>query len=113
VVTWLCDSDGVRPAPVNDVAGVTPRTVHWCHSIDLLAEPPRDASGYRRHGAKEAHNLRLGEKFAAEARGTPISDLDNQLDSGLVAVALTDRLNPAQQRFIDQLCARMHGARTR
>lgn len=42
---------------VAELAGVTPRTVRYYHSIGLLAEPPRDNSGYRRYGGKEVIEL--------------------------------------------------------
>ena len=42
---------------VAELAGVTPRAVRHYHSIGLLPEPPRDASGYRRYGGKEVIDL--------------------------------------------------------
>ncbi len=39
------------------LAGVTVRTIRHYHQIDLLAEPPRDANGYRRYGVQ--HLVRL------------------------------------------------------
>lgn len=42
---------------VAELAGVTPRTVRYYHSIGLLAEPARDSSGYRRYGGKEVVEL--------------------------------------------------------
>jgi DNA-binding transcriptional MerR regulator len=241
---------------VAELAGVTPRTVRFYHSIGLVPEPPRDGSGYRRYGPKEviellrvvrlrglgiplpqiaervsadssddaslpealnaladeldaeidrlastrdrlremarsetpdhpvnaltqalqdkgvlgpADDLRSGEKFAAEVlaalhpggmpgvlaqastlfgdpevmarlgslrrrlrrlnRRTPDAEvaalaadvaavlptggLDGRLDIGLVAVLLTDRLNPAQQRFVQQLHTHMQGTQRR
>jgi MerR family regulatory protein len=38
-------------------AGVTVRTVRHYHQIGLLPEPERDASGYRRYGARAVVSL--------------------------------------------------------
>src|ERR1700730_7250372 len=50
-------------------AGVTIKAVRHYHKRGLLAEPPRDASGYRRYGAQHAIDL-LTIKTLAEAGGT-------------------------------------------
>ncbi|MEO9140309.1 MAG: MerR family transcriptional regulator [Jatrophihabitans sp.] len=50
-------SAGLSVKTVAEVAGLTPRAVRHYHSIGLLPEPPRDASGYRRYGGKEVIEL--------------------------------------------------------
>jgi DNA-binding transcriptional MerR regulator len=58
-------------------AGVTVRTVRHYHQIGLLPEPERDASGYRRYGAKAAVSL-LKIRTMADA-GVPLSRIGQLL----------------------------------
>lgn len=53
--------------------GVPAKTVRFYHSIGLLAEPKRDASGYRRYGAEDAIAL-LKVRSLAEA-GIPLRQI--------------------------------------
>ncbi|MEW9533919.1 MerR family transcriptional regulator [Microbispora sp. NPDC049125] len=55
-------------------AGVTIKTVRHYHQRGLLAEPPRDASGYRRYSAQHAIDL-VKIKTLAEA-GVPLARID-------------------------------------
>jgi DNA-binding transcriptional MerR regulator len=55
---------------VAELAGVTPRTVRYYHSIGLLAEPPRDTAGYRRYGGKEV--IELVRVVRLRALGMPL-----------------------------------------
>jgi DNA-binding transcriptional MerR regulator len=43
-------SGQLRIGELADLAGVTVRTIRHYHAKGLLAEPPRDPSGYRRYG---------------------------------------------------------------
>ncbi len=62
-------------------AGVTIKAVRHYHQRGLLAEPPRDSSGYRRYSARHAIDLvkikTLAEagppSFSAPASGSPSS----------------------------------------
>jgi DNA-binding transcriptional MerR regulator len=54
-------------------SGVPARTVRFYHSIGLLAEPARDASGYRRYSAADAIAL-LKVRGLAEA-GIPLAQI--------------------------------------
>ncbi|GIF75829.1 MerR family transcriptional regulator [Asanoa siamensis] len=76
-------------------AGVTVRAVRHYHQVGLLPEPERDASGYRRYGARAAVSLikirtlahagvplsRIGEMLEADpaAFATAVEGIDNQL----------------------------------
>jgi DNA-binding transcriptional MerR regulator len=71
-------------------AGVTIKTVRHYHRRGLLAEPPRDASGYRRYSAQHAIDL-VKIKTLAEA-GVPLARIDELFaaDPGQFAVAITE-----------------------
>ncbi|MFC4531141.1 MerR family transcriptional regulator [Sphaerisporangium dianthi] len=58
-------------------AGVTIKTVRHYHERGLLAEPPRDASGYRRYSAQHAIDL-VKIKTLAEA-GVPLARINELL----------------------------------
>ena len=60
-------------------AGVTVRAVRHYHQIGLLPEPERDASGYRRYGAKAAVSL-IKIRTLANA-GVPLSRIGQMLDA--------------------------------
>jgi len=60
-----------------DYAGVTIKAVRHYHQRGLLAEPPRDASGYRRYTAQHAVEL-VKIRTLAEA-GVPLARIDELL----------------------------------
>ena len=60
-----------------DYAGVTIKAVRHYHQRGLLAEPPRDASGYRRYTAEHAVEL-VKIRTLAEA-GVPLARIDELL----------------------------------
>jgi DNA-binding transcriptional MerR regulator len=60
-------------------AGVTVRAVRHYHQIGLLPEPERDASGYRRYGAKAVVSL-IKIRTLAEA-GVPLSQIGQMLEA--------------------------------
>jgi len=60
-------------------AGVTVRAVRHYHQIGLLPEPDRDASGYRRYGAKAAVSL-IKIRTLANA-GVPLSQIRPMLEA--------------------------------
>jgi len=64
---------------VAELAGVTPRTVRYYHSIGLLAEPPRDGSGYRRYGGKEV--VELVRIVRLRAVGMPLPQIAQRVAS--------------------------------
>jgi len=74
-------------------AGVTIKAVRHYHQRGLLAEPPRDASGYRRYGAQHAIQL-VKVKTLAEA-GVPLARIKELLaadpDRFAAAIAEIDR----------------------
>jgi DNA-binding transcriptional MerR regulator len=73
-----------------DFAGVTIKAVRHYHQRGLLAEPPRDASGYRRYSAEHAIDL-VKIKTLAEA-GVPLARVKELLaaDPDQFAAAITD-----------------------
>jgi DNA-binding transcriptional MerR regulator len=60
-------------------AGVTIKTVRHYHRLGLLAEPPRDRSGYRRYTS--AHLLRLVQVRALAEAGVPLAEIGDLLDA--------------------------------
>jgi DNA-binding transcriptional MerR regulator len=60
-------------------AGVTVRAVRHYHQIGLLPEPERDASGYRRYGAKAVVTL-IKIRTLANA-GVPLSEIAQMLEA--------------------------------
>ncbi|MDA3643928.1 MerR family transcriptional regulator [Saccharopolyspora indica] len=83
-------------------AGVTVRTVRHYHHVGLLAEPERDASGYRRYSAQAAVDL-IRIRTLADA-GVPLARIDAMLHAQPTefAAAITD-IDAELQRKIDQL----------
>jgi DNA-binding transcriptional MerR regulator len=81
-------------------AGVTVRTVRHYHAKDLLPEPERDASGYRRYDAKAVVDL-IKIRTLAEA-GVPLSRVKQLMaadaDEFASAVAEIDRRLRAEIR---------------
>jgi DNA-binding transcriptional MerR regulator len=74
-------------------AGVTIKTVRHYHQRGLLAEPPRDSSGYRRYSAQDAIEL-VKIKTLADA-GVPLARIKELLaadpDQYATAIAEIDR----------------------
>ena len=74
-------------------AGVTIKAVRHYHRRGLLAEPPRDSSGYRRYGARHAIDL-VKIKTLAGA-GVPLARIQELLaadpDGFAAAIAAIDR----------------------
>src|SRR5215469_6618600 len=68
-------------------AGVTVRAVRHYHQIGLLPEPERDASGYRRYGAKAVVSL-IKIRTLANA-GVPLSQIGQLLQADEPAFAET------------------------
>lgn len=60
-------------------AGVTVRAVRHYHQIGLLPEPERDASGYRRYGARAVVSL-IKIRTLADA-GVPLSQIGQMLET--------------------------------
>jgi DNA-binding transcriptional MerR regulator len=63
-----------------EYVGVTVRAVRHYHQRGLLAEPARDASGYRRYDAQAVLDL-IRIKILADA-GVPLARIDELLDAG-------------------------------
>jgi len=68
-------------------AGVTVRAVRHYHQIGLLPEPERDASGYRRYGAKAVVSL-IRIRTLANA-GVPLSQIGQMLEADASTFAET------------------------
>lgn len=56
-------------------AGVSIETIRVYHDKGLLPEPDRDASGYRRYGAKDAIELIKIRTLAAPVSRWPVSGI--------------------------------------
>jgi len=83
-------------------AGVTIKAVRHYHQRGLLAEPPRDSSGYRRYSAQHAVDL-IKIKTLADA-GVPLARINELLaaDPEEFAAAIAEIDNNLQERA-DQL----------
>jgi DNA-binding transcriptional MerR regulator len=79
-------------------AGVTVKAIRHYHQRDLLAEPPRDSSGYRRYSAEHATEL-VKIKTLAEA-GVPLARIKELLaaDPDRFAAAIAEIDRTLQQR---------------
>jgi DNA-binding transcriptional MerR regulator len=77
-------------------AGVTVRAVRHYHQIGLLPEPERDASGYRRYGARAVVSL-IKIRILANA-GVPLSEIGQMLEAGAPAFAEAVRRIDSQLR---------------
>jgi DNA-binding transcriptional MerR regulator len=88
-------------------AGVTVRAVRHYHQRGLLAEPERDASGYRRYGAQAVIDL-IRIKTLADA-GVPLARIQDLLsaDRAEFAVAVTE-IDEALKRKIRELTQHRH-----
>jgi DNA-binding transcriptional MerR regulator len=87
-------------------AGVTIKAVRHYHKRGLLAEPPRDASGYRRYNAQHAIAL-VKIKTLAEA-GVPLARVKELLaaDPDRFAAAIAEIDRTLQQRAEALQCTR-------
>ncbi|GAA0244844.1 MerR family transcriptional regulator [Saccharothrix mutabilis subsp. mutabilis] len=96
---------GVTIGKAAAFAGVTVKTVRHYHRHGLLAEPPRDSSGYRRYGSADL--LRLVQVRTLAAAGVPLAEVGPLLDADAerFAAALTDVERRLTER-IAQLVAR-------
>jgi DNA-binding transcriptional MerR regulator len=94
-------------------AGVTIRAVRHYHRRGLLAEPPRDASGYRRYSAQHAIDL-VKIRTLAEA-GVPLARVRELLaaDPDRFAAAIAEIDRDLQERVEELLRARERIARLR
>jgi DNA-binding transcriptional MerR regulator len=70
---------GLRIGELATVAGVTVRAIRHYHARGLLAEPPRDASGYRRYGA--GHLVTLVRISRLRAVGMPLEQIAATLNA--------------------------------
>jgi DNA-binding transcriptional MerR regulator len=88
-------------------AGVTVRAVRHYHQRGLLAEPDRDASGYRRYDAQAVVDL-IRIKTLAEA-GVPLARIEELLAAGPDEfTAAVDQIDQALRRKIRQLSQHRH-----
>ena len=83
-------------------AGVTVRAVRHYHQIGLLPEPERDASGYRRYGARAVVSL-IKIRILATA-GVPLSEIGQMLEAGAPAFAeAVERIDSQLRDEIERL----------
>jgi DNA-binding transcriptional MerR regulator len=80
-------------------AGVTVRAVRHYHQVGLLPEPERDASGYRRYGAKAVVSL-IRIRILANA-GVPLSEIGQMLDAD--APAFADAVRRIDSHLSDEI----------
>ena len=88
--------------------GVPAKTVRFYHSIGLLPEPARDASGYRRYSAGDAVQL-LRIRTLAES-GIPLARIDSALEASPEAFRVT--VGQIEHELADRI-ARLQGTALR
>jgi DNA-binding transcriptional MerR regulator len=96
-----------------DYAGVTIKAVRHYHQRGLLAEPPRDSSGYRRYGAEDA--LALVKIKTLTDAGVPLARIKDILaaDPDQFAAAITEIDDNLRQRAADIVRSRERIAQLR
>jgi DNA-binding transcriptional MerR regulator len=94
-----------------ELAGVTARTVRHYHAIGLLAEPPRDASGYRRYGPAEVVRLVMVRRLRDV--GMPLADIQLQLTDGSGSTAKLPAALDALADDIDRQVASLRSVQAR
>jgi DNA-binding transcriptional MerR regulator len=83
-------------------AGVTVRAVRHYHQIGLLPEPERDASGYRRYGARAVVSLIKIRTLAGA--GVPLSQIGQMLQAEASAFAeAVERIDSRLREEIERL----------
>jgi DNA-binding transcriptional MerR regulator len=83
-------------------AGVTVRAVRHYHQIGLLPEPERDASGYRRYGARAVVSL-IKIRILANA-GVPLSQIGQMLEADAPTFAeAVERIDSHLRNEIERL----------
>ncbi|HLS79505.1 MAG TPA: MerR family transcriptional regulator [Nocardia sp.] len=97
--------EGVTIGRAAAFAGVTVKTVRHYHKQGLIAEPPRDGSGYRRY--RSADLFRLVQVRTLAAAGVPLAEIGPLLDADPAdfAAALVDVERQLTER-IAELTAR-------
>lgn len=87
-------------------SGVTIRAIRHYHQTGLLEEPPRDASGYRRYGAK--HAIRLVKIKTLAQAGVPLGRIGELLTAppDRFATAIAEIERRLQERVEELLHAR-------
>ncbi|MER7846908.1 MerR family transcriptional regulator [Kitasatospora sp. NPDC096077] len=71
--------NGVTIGQAAAFVGVTVKTVRHYHKLGLVAEPERDASGYRRYGSAEL--LQLVQVRTLAGAGVPLAEIGPMLDA--------------------------------
>ena len=93
------DDPALTISDVAAFAGVTVRAVRHYHQRDLLPEPPRDASGYRRYGAQAVVDLiRIKELRSA---GVPLARVRELLES--TPAEFTEALREIDSSLADEI----------
>ncbi|SDM68432.1 MerR family transcriptional regulator [Allokutzneria albata] len=97
---------GVTIGQAAAFAGVTVKTVRHYHQHGLLAEPPRDSSGYRRYSSADL--LRLVQVRTLAAAGVPLAEAGPMLDADAeeFAAALADVEQRLTERIADLVARR-------
>ncbi|RJL22952.1 MerR family transcriptional regulator [Bailinhaonella thermotolerans] len=93
------ETGGVTIGRAAAFAGVTVKAIRHYHRHGLIAEPSRDASGYRRYGPADL--LRLVQIRTLAAAGVALAEIREILDAGpdRFAAALAD----AERRLTDRI----------
>jgi DNA-binding transcriptional MerR regulator len=92
----------MRSSELARLAGVTVRALRHYHHVGVLAEPERDANGYRRYGVDDLVRVLRIRRLAA--LGLPLERMRGVLDdSGDDAVPLLDDLDRELAEEIDRL----------
>ncbi|GAA2786097.1 MerR family transcriptional regulator [Crossiella cryophila] len=92
---------GVTIGQAAAFAGVTVKTLRHYHRHGLLAEPPRDSSGYRRYGSADL--LRLVQVRILATAGVPLAETGPLLAAG--TEQFTAAVGDVDRRLTEQIAA--------
>ncbi|MGW0748776.1 MerR family transcriptional regulator [Streptomyces sp. NPDC002587] len=92
-------TDGLTIGQAAAFVGVTIKTVRHYHRLGLVAEPARDASGYRRY--RSADLFRLVRVRTLAGAGVPLAEIGDLLDADPERFAAT--LDDVHRRLTEQI----------
>ncbi len=102
----------MRIGELASLTGVSTKTIRYYESIDLLAEPPRTASGYREYGDDAAERLTFVRD--AQATGLSLGEIASVLElkeAGVGSCSHTVALLERHLADIDEQVQRLTAAR--
>lgn len=102
----------MRIGALAELSGLTPQTIRYYESIDLLADPERTPAGYREYTAAAVERLRfIGDAQASGLTLAEVQTLLSMKDAGIATCAHTLAFLDRQLGEIDVQLERLQSAR--